>query len=667
MKHFTKLALCAFVFSTLGFASSALATATPVLSLSATGTGDNVQISINGDPNTSILLSYNKTGSGLTILPLGSTNNYGSYSNTLSGATYGFTSGTLITALLNGVNGVASNQVSWPSVTSSNTLLLSQNAVVVNAGSSASVTASNASGSGALYVSNNSNPSIANVSISGTTATIYGNVVGSTTITLCQVGNVTTYCPSIYVVVKQAGTGTLTFSQTNTTVVSGQNLPITVSGGNNSYSIANNSNSSVIQARISGSILTLSTGSTSGSATIMICSSDMALCGTIIATAGSLSSVSISFSTSIPTVAINQSTTVSIYGPSGVQFYVSSNLSPSIVQAYVSGSVLTLTGISPGTSSITVCSSTGNCSSLTATVQYVSSGGALTLSQNTLSLSSGQNVNITISGGSQPYHVSGGTSYVSQQTLSGNTLTIYGVASGISSVDVCSAGGACVSLVITVNGTNTSSILSIDPSSITITVGQSASVSLSGGTSNYSLTSNTNSIIASVSISGTSAMVTGISAGSSQATICSSNSSCKTLSITVNANVATLTAATPKTTASYVFNNYLAPNYQNADVWELQKILANKGYLSSAPTGYYGSQTKTAVMRFQSANGLEQLGVVGPSTRAVLNQMAVTSTSIAGTNINTMTMSQLQTRLTSLQTELSQILSRIAQLKAQGF
>lgn len=666
MKHFTKLALCAFMFGTLGFASSAFATATPVLSLSATGTGDNVQISVTGDPNTSILLSYNKAGSGLTILPLGSTNNYGTYSNTLSSATYGFTSGTIITALLNGVNGMASNQVAWPSVTSSNTLLLSQNAVVINAGSSATITASNTSGSGALYVSNNSNPSIANVSINNTTATVYGNIAGSTTITLCQVGNTTTNCPSIYVVVKSAGTGTLTFSQTNVTVVSGQNLPITISGGNNSYIIANNSNSSVIQASVSGSILTLSTGSTSSSATLMVCSSDMALCGTIIATAGSSSSVSVSFSNGTPTVAVNQSTTVSIYGPSGVQFYVSSNLSPSIVQAYVSGSVLTLTGIAPGTSSITVCASTGNCSSLTATVQYTSYGGALTLSQNTLSLSAGQSVNVIITGGSQPYNVSGGTSYVSQQTLSGNTLTVYGVASGTSSVDVCSAGGACVSLLITVSGTNTSSTLSIDPSSISITVGQSASVSLSGGTSGYSLTSNTNSNAASVSVSGSSATVTGISAGSAIATICSSNSSCKTLSITVNANVATPTASAPTTATSYVFNNYLAPNYQNADVLELQKILVAKGYLSAAPTGYYGAQTKVAVMRLQAANGLEQLGVVGPGTRAVLNQIAGNASS-SGTNINTMTMSQLQARLQSLQTELSQILSRISQLKAQGY
>ena len=498
------------------------------------------------------------------------------------------------------MNGSVSNQVAWPAVISDNSLSLSQNAVVINAGSSANIFASNSSGSGALYVSNNSNPAIANVSISGTTATISGNIAGSTTITLCQVGNATTNCPGVYVIVEQAGTGQLSFSQTSPTVVISQNLPITINGGNGSYLVKSNSKGSTIQASISGSVLTLSTGAAGGSSTITICSSDMAMCGVVIATVGSVSSVTVTFNTNTPTVAINQTTAVNVYGPAGVQFYVSSNSNPGIVQANLSGATLTLTGIAAGSSTITICASTGTCNSLTVTVQYSGYGtGPITLSQNTLSLTGGQSVNITISGGTQPYNISGGTSSVSQESLSGNVLNVQSVGTGASSVDVCSAGGACLTLLVTVNGGTASTQTTTDTSVATPTVISEPILS-----------------------------------------------------------------ATP----AYVFSAYLSPGERGADVLELQKLLASGGFLSAEPNGYYGAQTKAAVIKFQAAHGINKLGVVGPATRDALNliENSAGTTTSGIDDISSMTMPQLQARLQSLQTELSLILSRIAQLKEQG-
>ena len=604
MKHLSlKLSWCAFVVGLLSITPSAFASVTPTLSLSATGNSDNVLVSVVGDPSVGVMLSYTKTGSGLTISPIGTTDSAGHFSTTLSASTYSLTTGTLITAILNGLSGPTSSAVAWPAVTSANALTLSQSALVLSIGSSATVTASN-SGSGSLYVSNNSNPSIANVNISGTSAAILGNVSGSTNITLCQVGGTATNCPSIYVIVNQAGSGQLSFSQTNPTVVNGQSLPVTIAGGNGSYMIVSNSNSSTIQGSISGSVLTLSTGSTSGSASVTVCSSDRAVCGVVNATAGDASSVSLSFSTATPTVSANQSTTVNIYGPTGVTFYVSSNSNPATVQANLTGATLTLTGISAGTSSVRVCASTGTCNSLTITVQYNTGGGPLTLSQNTLSLSSGQSITITISGGSQPYVISGGTSSVSQQTLNGNSLTVYGVSSGHSSVDVCSSGGACAALEVTVNGAT--------------------------------------AVV-------TTPVVTAIAPA-----------------VTVVAPISTPIISTP----SYTFSSYLTQGTQNDEVMELQRTLVSQGYLSAAPTGYYGAQTTAAVKKFQAAHGLNTLGVVGPGTRTALNQIGASgsvsaSTSLSSTDISGMTMSQLQARVKVLQTELSQILARMAQLNGQ--
>ncbi len=605
MKHILISASGILVFSLFGFAPFVFATVPPSLLLSAAGSGDNVQLTVAGDPNVSVLLSYTQTGSGPQIVSLGTTNSSGSFSTIVSSATYGLTSGTLVTAILNGTSGPKSPAVAWPAVTSANSLTLSQNAIVVSAGSSSSITATNP-GSAALYVSNNSNASIANVSISGTQVTISGNTAGSTTVTLCQVGN-TTNCPSVYVTVEQAGAGQLSLSQTNASVVSGQNLPITISGGNGVYQVTNNSNANIIQASVSGSVLTLSTGATSGSSSITICSSDNALCGVVVATAGSASSIAISFSTSAPTVSINQSTTVNIYGPAGVQFYVSSNSNPSVAQANLSGTVLTLTGIAVGSSSISVCASTGTCASLTVTVQGVATGGNITLSQNAVSILSGQNMNITVSGGEQPYLIAGGTASVSQETLNGNTLTIYGVATGTSAVNVCSAGGGCIRLTVTVNG---------------------------GGTSAAStVTSASPSVVPVVSPTAVSAV----------------------------------TPAAPVIPA-YIFTTYLAPGSTGSEVTELQKVLVAQGLLSAAPNGYYGAQTKAAVAKFQAAHSISQLGIVGPATRTALNRIEsplASSESPANASIANMTLIELKAEVQTLQSELTQALNRISQLTGQ--
>ncbi len=48
----------------------------------------------------------------------------------------------------------------------------------------------------------------------------------------------------------------------------------------------------------------------------------------------------------------------------------------------------------------------------------------------------------------------------------------------------------------------------------------------------------------------------------------------------------------------------------------LQDFLNNQGYLRQDPTGYFGIQTLAAVKKFQSYNGLDSTGYVGPLTRA---------------------------------------------------
>lgn len=60
-----------------------------------------------------------------------------------------------------------------------------------------------------------------------------------------------------------------------------------------------------------------------------------------------------------------------------------------------------------------------------------------------------------------------------------------------------------------------------------------------------------------------------------------------------------------------------------ADVTTLQTYLASDStlYPERLVTGYYGTLTQAAVTRFQARYGIAQVGVVGPITRAKLNEL----------------------------------------------
>ncbi len=63
------------------------------------------------------------------------------------------------------------------------------------------------------------------------------------------------------------------------------------------------------------------------------------------------------------------------------------------------------------------------------------------------------------------------------------------------------------------------------------------------------------------------------------------------------------------------------------EVTKLQTFLQGS-YLSVSPTGYYGNMTSAAVKSFQGAYGISQLGIVGPATRAKINELHCSGTAL---------------------------------------
>jgi len=96
--------------------------------------------------------------------------------------------------------------------------------------------------------------------------------------------------------------------------------------------------------------------------------------------------------------------------------------------------------------------------------------------------------------------------------------------------------------------------------------------------------------------------------------------------------VAVLAVAAVAAAQGYSFQTNLTVGSTGPDVTALQTWLIGAGYNipaisgGTAVKGYFGAQTKAAVMRFQAAHGVPATGFVGPLTRGVLNGGATAMT-----------------------------------------
>lgn len=71
-----------------------------------------------------------------------------------------------------------------------------------------------------------------------------------------------------------------------------------------------------------------------------------------------------------------------------------------------------------------------------------------------------------------------------------------------------------------------------------------------------------------------------------------------------------------------------------ADVTALQTYLFQSGFMNHAPTGYFGSLTRSAVIQFQGSYGILQSGFVGPLTRAKLQNVTCTGGPVENSTIS---------------------------------
>ncbi len=425
------LRLCAVFVLVAGLflASQAVQAMTPTLSVSATGSGDSVAITVYGDPYASAILYYQNSGYGMQSQNLGLTNSSGYLSTTVSSSTYGLVAGSSVYAV---VNNQTSSSVAWPSSYNNNynnynygnnygSLTLSQTSASVAVGQAVNITIYGGNTPYTMY------PSGANVFqsvISGNSLQVTGLATGTGSLNVCSSGGLPagqagtgSGCAVLYVTVATGnyygGTnyygGQISLSPSSLSLNSGASSTVTING-NGGYYISSNPNSNIVSAYISGSTVSVSAISY-GSDTISICQTG-GQCASLYVTVGNGGTnyypppvynnnpvqPAIAFSQNNPALAIGQTMTVSVssgntynYGYYGGNYSIFYNSNSSVLSAVLSGSTLNLQGLANGNVSVVVCSSSTNCSALNVTVgaiNYANSGNNYNNSGNWVSCAS---------------------------------------------------------------------------------------------------------------------------------------------------------------------------------------------------------------------------------------------------------------------------------------
>jgi hypothetical protein len=517
------------------------------LSLSQTSlslnTGQTENVSINGSGNYYIYSNSNSSIASATI----NGNEVSVYGNTAGSDTVSICQTNYNSACASLYVTVGGDNCSYYGCgTGVGSLTLSQSSLSLNIGQTENVSVIS-SYNESIYISSNSNASVANANVSGNNIEVYGLSSGSSTITVCQ--NSYNQCASLYVTVNGGGSGSgnVWFNPSNPNLFVGQSLAVSISSNYNSasypynssgyYYVASNSNSSVVTTNISGTVINLY-AQQSGTANINICLSSLNYCGILYVTVGGSGSGTLSLSQSSVSLSTGQSSTVSAYGYSG-SLYISSNSNSNSVTASVSGSSINLYALSSGSSTIQVCgNNTSQCADIYVTVNGYGGGGVLSLSQSSLNLTSGQSSTVTIYGNGSYYVSSNSNSSVVSASVSGDNLYLNALSSGSSTIVVCqNSYSQCANVYVTVNGYGGNTSVYFSPSTANLNLGQSMTVSIystTGYYGSYNISSNSNSSVASASITGTNLYLYGGSDGTATITVCqNSYSSCGTLYVSV--------------------------------------------------------------------------------------------------------------------------------------
>lgn len=347
---------------------------TPTLSVYSIS-GDSVQVTVNGDSNSNIVLYYYQANySYMQSRNIGSTNYNGYFSTIISTSSYNINPGSSVYVI---VNNQQSQTVAWPYNNyysyGGGSISLSQSSVSVGIDQSTTITITGGNTPYSMYPNS---PNLYQAVIGGSTLTLTGRNVGSDSMRICS-SNSTSSCSTLYITIGSNSnyySSQVSLSQNSISLNTGSSGSVSIYG-NGGYYVSSNSNSNIATANVSGSILNVY-GSNYGSTNIAVCQNSGSQCAVLYVTVsyGSSTNTSsaITFSQTNPSLAVGQSASVSIYGGASSNYNLAYNSNTNVAQASLSGSTISIIGSSNGSAAMVVCSAANSCSAITVTVGSVS-------------------------------------------------------------------------------------------------------------------------------------------------------------------------------------------------------------------------------------------------------------------------------------------------------
>lgn len=168
------------------------------------------------------------------------------------------------------------------------------------------------------------------------------------------------------------------------------------------------------------------------------------------------------------------------------------------------------------------------------------SGSALAVSPTSLQLAVGQHATVKVSNAVGTVRVSVASTKVATASVSGTSVTVTARSVGSTTLSIYDSRNTAVKVSVTVVGSVPVPVLSASPMAVSLTPGQTATVSILNASGTISAKV-ANTAIATATLSGTTLTVTGKSAGTTQITVSDSK-----YSITIGVTV----SSTPPTSAS---------------------------------------------------------------------------------------------------------------------
>jgi len=172
-------------------------------------------------------------------------------------------------------------------------------------------------------------------------------------------------------------------------------------------------------------------------------------------------------------------------------------------------------------------------------IVYIAQTTTLEVDPTSLNLAPGDTPTATISGGISPYTVSSNNPSAATATVSGDTVTVSGIADGSATITISDSASDSVTISVTV-----ATALVVNPESLEIPAGGVGTATISGGTSPYSVSSSNESVATAV-LDGTIVTVHGVSNGAATITITDTITDDVADSVTISVTVISPLAADP--------------------------------------------------------------------------------------------------------------------------